>query len=99
MTALPRITRTALANGKFRYEIDGRVHTKQSTRLYTHASLYVVDPTPANHSYEKGLDDRTPLPGHAAFLHARADLAMKGSSDAKRIGWPRVPGIIEIEEV
>lgn len=33
------------------------------------------------------------------YLHARADLAAKGSSDANRIpGFVRIPGVIEIQE-
>lgn len=87
-TALPTITHEQLQNGKHRYYVDGEVHTKGATRLYTHASVYdtTADPT---------IGDRV------IFLHARADLAAKGSPDANRIcdteyAWRRIPGIVEI---
>lgn len=81
----PVITRQAIAGGKFRYEVDGVVHTAKSTRLYTHASLY-------SYVREDGTT-RRPI-----FLHTREDLAVKGSPDAKRCGFTRV-GMAEIAEV
>lgn len=40
MNNAPQITRRQLPSGKFRYEVNGEVHTAKSGRLYTHASVY-----------------------------------------------------------
>lgn len=37
-----QITREQLPSGKYRYKVDGEVHTAKSGRLYTHASAYKV---------------------------------------------------------
>lgn len=97
MTQLPTITRTALDNGKHRYEVDGEVHTAESVKLYTHASVYRFE-TLSDYDLSLGREV-----GHlAVFLHTREDLAAKGNSDAKRIcqtgHWSRVPGIVTITE-
>lgn len=38
---LPQITRTQNKNGTYRFVVDGTVHTKGSTKAYTHASVYL----------------------------------------------------------
>lgn len=90
------ITRTALPNGKYRYDIDGEVHTKGATRRYEWASVYehrVLSSWDRTCGREVG--------DLIVFLHARHDLAVKGNPNANRIAasgaWSRV-GTIEIEE-
>lgn len=91
------ITRTVLDNGKYSYEVDGETIVESSKVLYTHASLIQLTSKPAH-------QDDCQLGDVIAFLHKREDLAVKGSSDAKRMtrpgtGWERVPGAFEISEV
>ena len=121
---LATITRHQLPSGKFRYEQNGDVHTKASTRLYTHASAYRAviaqvgtEPVTVKRTsprdirefgptYESTRPVFAPIPEGEqqtiVFLHARADLALKGSPDGNRLvqngHWVRVPGIVEVEE-
>jgi hypothetical protein len=97
MSQLPNITRTALPNGKNRYEVDGEVHTKASGRVYTAASVYR-----RNEVSEWEASVGRAVGDLIVFLHAREDLAAKGSPDGNRIAatgtWSRVPGVVTITE-
>lgn len=93
------ITRQELPNGKYRYEVDGKVHTAKSNRLYTHASVYqheILDAWDIECGRKVG--DRI------VYLHAREDLALEGHRLANKIAargvWSRVrPLAVEIQEV
>jgi hypothetical protein len=95
-TTLPTVTREQLPSGKFRYSVDGEVHTAKSGREYTHASVYRYE-TLTSWDRECGRN----VGDLIVFLHGRADLAFKGSSDANRIAqsghWSRVPGVVTIQ--
>lgn len=65
------ITRTTNANGTYRYEIDGELHTKASKVLYTHATSYRVGDR----------DDTEPV-----MFHKTAAAAAKATG-YKHLGW------------
>lgn len=94
---LPAITREQLPSGNYRYRQDEAVHTAKSRRLYTHASAYRM--TAATTHRHAGVSADLAVGDVVVFLHSRADIATKGSSDGNRIpGWVRIPGAIEITE-
>lgn len=90
---LPAVTRKPVGR-KYRYEADGKVVTASSGRVYTHASVYErIALTDWDVKRGRSIGDTI------VFLHQRADLAAKGSSDANRIpGMRRIPGVVEIQE-
>lgn len=95
-TSLPAVTAIELPNGKTRYEVDGDVHTAASRKTYTHASVYQRTGQLSEYDRKMGR-----VAGELiVFLHTRADIAAKGSTDANRIvahgAWTRVPGVVEI---
>lgn len=90
-----QITRTALPNGKFRYEVDGEVHTKAANKQYNFASVY-------RHEVLSDWDRECgrQVGDLIVFLHTRYDLAAKGHAQANKIvqngDWSRVGRVVEI---
>lgn len=92
------ITRTALGNGKHRYEVDGEIHTKASSKIYPWASVYKY-----RQLDEWDIQCGRKVGDTIVFLHSREDLAVKGNQQANGLAsdgqWIRVPGIFEVTEI
>lgn len=94
MSNQPQVTRITLPNGKNRYMVNGSVHTKQSSRVFTHASVYeFVRLSEYDKSRGRKVGDRF------VFFHARLDSAVKGNPVANNMSksgdWAR-RGVVEI---
>ena len=75
----PEVTRTALSNGKYRYDVDGVTNLKAATKAYTHVSVYEfveVDETRIQQGRKNG--DRF------VNFHTRLDLAINKRPDYVR---------------